>query len=103
MKFAVKALVMGLSANAIRLEQKAQLYPYAYAEAYPYAYTESYSYPSSYVVDTSSYAYTAPTAYNSWSSSVSDYVSPNFVPKDPARYTHPVAECHECEEQVCED
>ena len=71
MKFAVKALVMGLSANAVKLEQRASTYPYAY---------------------------TAPYAYNTWSTQETDWASPDWGVADHARYTHAVPECHECEE-----
>jgi hypothetical protein len=47
MKFAVKALLMGLSVNAVKLEQKSQ----ESVQTYPYAYTVPYAYSSYYDYD----------------------------------------------------
>ena len=71
MKFAVKALVMGLSANAVRVSQKTE-------SRYPYDYYDDFGAYDLAVAD----AY-APT-YSSYYSSA---YAPTYVP--PATYTAP--------------
>ena len=78
MKFAVKALLMGLSVNAVKLEQKS-------------------------ASKTMPYAYTVPYAYNTWHDDYQDYVAPADWGIDRTRMTYSVPECHECEEEVTTD
>ena len=93
MKFAVKALVMGLSANAVRISQKAES-KYLYDNDYDYGLGVLDSYvPPVYsgLYSGSAYSvpeYVAPTTYT-----VPDYVppvsysAPSYVP--PVSYTAP--------------